>query len=89
MWGGCRCWCWCRPIHGYPPHPFFWHYLIPSLEDEVVALEDYKRHLEYIKTRIEREIVEIEARIKELRNMFKRSAEGSQRNTSIPPTKSN
>ena len=52
----------------YPPTP-----LIPqSPEDELEALEDYKRELEDEKASIEQEISNVEARIKELKTMLEK-----------------
>jgi len=49
----------------YPPMP-------QSPEDELAALEDYKRELEEEKASIEQELSDVEARIKELKDMLER-----------------
>ena len=52
----------------YPPTP-----LTPQFpEDELEALEDYKRELEDEKASIEQEISNVEARIKELKTMLEK-----------------
>lgn len=56
------------PVRVPPPYP-----LVPySLEDEIAALEGYKRGLEEEKASIEQEIKDVEARIKELKSILER-----------------
>lgn len=68
-----RKWC-CRfwrfqPYYVHPP--FLYPPLAPfSIEEEIAALEDYKKHLEKERASIEEEIKEVEARIKELKNIL-------------------
>lgn len=64
----CRRWRWSLPCT-HPP--YFYPPLIPfSIEEEVAALENYKKYLEEEKARIEEEIKGVEARIRELKNIF-------------------